>query len=404
VALRDGSLVAALCIGQVANLLSHVAVPAVMAKHLIPIWGLSASEAGIMAGAYSLGYTVAVPMVMTLTDRIDARLVLFAGSLFMGTATIAFGFWAEGFLSATVLWALSGIGCAGAYMPGLRALTDRLGSGNPSRSITLYTSCFSLGVGLSFLVSQVLVDLGGWRLAFWVTGAAPLVMIVVCALLEPRWPPPRSTPQKLLNFRPVLANREALGYILGYGVHCFELYGFRTWIVAFWSFIAARNPDGSLLDPVMVSVLVTLIAMPASMLGNEAALRAGRQRTIAWVMSLSALVAVAIAALIAAPPWILLFLLLAYAITLPGDSGVLTSGMTLAAEPEVRGATMALHSMVGFGIAALGGAAVGLAIDWAGGPTTDAAWRAAFLVMGIGIAAGPLVIGWARRTGGARTE
>lgn len=58
---------------------------------------------------------------------------------------------------------------------------------------------------------------------------------------------------------------------------------------------------------------------------------------------------------------------------------------------------MALHSMVGFGMAALGGTVVGIAIDWAGGPSTDAGWRAAFLVMGAGIATGPLVVAWARR-------
>ena len=40
-----------------------------------------------MAGAYSLGYMLAVPVLMTLTDRIDARLILIAGSAIMGAAT-----------------------------------------------------------------------------------------------------------------------------------------------------------------------------------------------------------------------------------------------------------------------------------------------------------------------------
>ena len=44
---------------------------------------------------------------------------------------------------------------------------------------------------------------------------------------------------------------------------------------------------------------------------------------------------------------------------------------------------MALHSMIGFGMAALGGTVVGLAIDAAGGPASDAGWTAAFLVMGL---------------------
>jgi MFS family permease len=397
VALQGRVLVAATCTGQVANLLSHVAVPAVMAQHLIPLWGLSASEAGLMASAYSLGYMVTVPVLMTLTDRIDARLILLVGSLLMGAATVAFGLLAAGLWSATLLWGLAGIGCAGAYMPGLRAMTDRLGDGDHSRSITLYTACFSMGVGLSFLVAQLLADFGGWRMAFIVTGLAPLVMVGVCLAMAPAWPEPRET-QRLLDFRPVLRNRTAMGYILGYGVHCFELYGFRTWIVAFWTYVEARRASGAILDPVSVSFIITLLAVPASVLGNEGALRFGRHRSIGSVMSASALVAFAIALSVSASPVLLLALLLIYSFTLPGDSGALTSGMALSAEPSIRGATMALHSMVGFGMAAVGGVGVGLAIDAAGGPASDRGWMAAFALMGLAIATGPLVLRWSRRS------
>ena len=36
-------------------------------------------------------------------------------------------------------------------MPGLKALADRLPPGDMSRSVTLYTGSFSVGVGLSSL-------------------------------------------------------------------------------------------------------------------------------------------------------------------------------------------------------------------------------------------------------------
>ncbi len=308
----------------------------------------------------------------------------------MGAATIAFGLMADGFFSATVLWALAGVGCAGAYMPGLRALTDRLGPGDHSRSITLYTACFSLGVGLSFLAAQLIADVFGWRAAFIATGLAPLVMIAVCALLEPHWPPASTSP--LISFGPVLRNRAAMGFILGYGVHCFELYGFRTWLVAFWAYIVSRNGGQAILSPIALSVVITLLALPASVLGNECALRFGRHRSIALIMSSSSVVALSVAALVDAPPAVLLLLMLAYAFTLPGDFGALTSGMAMSASPGARGATMALHSMVGFGMAAAGGSLVGFAIDMGGGATTDLGWRAAFAVMGLGIALGPLVV------------
>jgi hypothetical protein len=68
-------------------------------------------------------------------------------------------------------------------------------------------------------------------------------------------------------------------------------------------------------------------------------------------------------------PWFLLPLLLVYAITVPADSGALTSGMTMAADPNYSGATMAMHSTVGFSLSTFGARGVGVALDLAGGPS-----------------------------------
>src|SRR3954449_12080207 len=163
--LHGRALVITMCIGQLGNLLPHVAVPAIMAQHLIPLWKLSATQAGLMASAYAIGYMLSVPVLTALTDRFDARRILFAGSLVSGVATIAFGLYADGLVSAIVLWGIAGAGFGGAYMPGLKALTDRLPPGDSSRSVTLYTSSFSVGVGLSFLVSQLVADRYGWSAA-----------------------------------------------------------------------------------------------------------------------------------------------------------------------------------------------------------------------------------------------
>jgi len=387
-------MVMLMALAQLGSLLPHVAVPAVMPAHLIPQWGLSYSEAGLMAASYAAGYMFAVPVLAALTDRIDARWILFWGSLASGAATILFGVLANGLVSAILIWGLAGIGFAGAYMPGLKALTDRL-SGDSSRSVTLYTASFSVGVGVSFLVAQVVADHWGWRPAFFVTGLGPAAMAIVALMLPPVTPVARTGP--LLDFGPVLRNRAAMGYVLGYGAHCFELYGMRTWIVAFWGFVIARAGTSAPVDAVTVSVAVSVLSLPASLLGNEAALRFGRHNAITVVMLCSAAVAVAIGVTAASSLWVSLFLLACYAFTVPADSGALTSGVTAAADPALRGATLALHSMVGFGLSALGGWAVGAAIDAAGGPESHSGWMAAFLVMAVGILLGPLALWWSRR-------
>ena len=87
---------------------------------------------------------------------------------------------------------------------------------------------------------------------------------------------------------------------------------------------------------------------------------------------------------------------------IPADSGALTSGMTASAEPAMRGATMALHSTVGFGLSAVGSWAAGVAIDFGGGIDSASGWFGAFLVMAGGGLLGPVALWWSERA--ARKE
>jgi hypothetical protein len=81
----------------------------------------------------------------------------------------------------------------------------------------------------------------------------------------------------------------------------------------------------------------------------------------------------------------------------PADSGALTAGMSASVAPLQRGATMALHSTVGFGLSALGAWSMGLALDAAGGPASASGWFAAFAVLAAGVLLGPLALWWSRR-------
>jgi MFS family permease len=198
--------------------------------------------------------------------------------------------------------------------------------------------------------------------------------------------------------RPVLRNRPALGYVLGYGAHCFELYGMRTWIVAFWAYVVAINGGSAVVEPVTVSFVAAILAMPASIMGNEAAMRFGRHRAIICFMCIAGVVAALIGFATNASPLLLLALLLVYALAIPADSGALTAGMAGSAHPDHRGATMALHSTVGFGLSAVGAWSMGVALDWGGGPESTTGWFAAFALLAVGVMLGPVALWWSRRT------
>jgi predicted MFS family arabinose efflux permease len=313
--LEGRSIIAAMCVGQLGSLLPHVVVPSILAAFLIPEWHLSGAQAGLLAGSGAGGYMLTVPVLATLTDRIDARKILIAGSAVSALGTLLFGIFATGLWSGVLFNAIAGVGFAGAYMPGLKALTDRLAPGDSSRAVTLYTSSFSFGVGLSFLVSQLVAESGGWRSAFFVTALGPIVMLLVCFLLRPVEPKPAQG--RLLDFAPVLQNTNAMGFVLGYGAHCFELYGIRTWLVAFWTFVVMKNGNLHVFTPIVVSVFFSLLAMPASIFGNELALKFGRHRAITVVMFSSGAVALLIGLFADKSPWLLLPLLVVYAFTAP---------------------------------------------------------------------------------------
>ena len=145
-------------------------------------------------------------------------------------------------------------------------------------------------------------------------------------------------------------------------------------------------------------MLVTILSLPASVFGNEASIRFGRHRAITTIMVASAAVGLSIGFCAGLSPLILLPLVLVYGLTVPGDSGSLTAGMNQSAMPENRGATMALHSTIGFATSALGAWGTGVALDVAGGPMSASAWLAAFSLLAVGILMGPLALLWSRRT------
>jgi hypothetical protein len=72
--------------------------------------------------------------------------------------------------------------------------------------------------------------------------------------------------------------------------------------------------------------------------------------------------------------------------------------MTLSAQPEYRGTTMALHSTVGFGLSAVGGWIVGVALDAGGGIDAPNGWLLAFVVMASGGLLGPVALWWSQRS------
>ncbi|MEX0638552.1 MAG: MFS transporter [Burkholderiales bacterium] len=235
-------------------------------------WRISNSEAGIIGSFFFAGYIATVSAWTALTDRIDGRYVYVAGSV------LALAGWIE------PLW--------------------------------------------------------GWRAAFVSCAAGSLISGVMVFASLPANKPAGGTHSilfPLAAWRRILSNRASSGYILGYGVHCLELFGSRAWVVAFLSFSAGVGVAGaSPWNATTIAAVVNFAAVPASILGNEMALRVGRR------------------------PWILM--------------------------------VMTASSLAGFGGGMLGPTVFGAALDLAGGQSSLFAWACGYAAIGAGCLAAPLVV------------
>src|SRR3546814_20150339 len=87
---------------------------------------------------YYGGYTLTVPVLVSLTDRIDPKRIYLAGVGLTTLAMLGYALFADGFWPAVAFRTLMGIGWAGSYMPGLTALRDQVDVPRPSRAVAAH--------------------------------------------------------------------------------------------------------------------------------------------------------------------------------------------------------------------------------------------------------------------------
>jgi MFS family permease len=380
------AVVALICLAETLSMTGFAAYPAFLAL-LRDTWGLSSSGAGFIGGAYFAGYMTAVPVLSSLTDRYDARRIHIGSCLLAAVSNLGFALFADGVVSAAGLQALAGAGLGGTYMPGLKALTDRVTGPRQSRFIAFYTSTFGIGTSLSLLLAGWLGRSIPWNWTFGLLAVGPLAAALIVFLGLTPLEPTRLTGRQpsLLGSFGVLRDRSVLAYVLRYAAHCWELFGLRSWMVAFilfgYSLAQAGRPA---LGATEAAAIINFLGIPVSILGNEAAGRFGRGRYIPLAMAASGALAWLAGFSAGWTWWVMLLLLAVYFIAIMSDSAALTAGLVAATPLHQRGAAMAVYSFGGFGAGFLAPLVFGLVLDAAGGKSAPSAWGVAFGSLGIG--------------------
>ncbi|MBN42770.1 MAG: MFS transporter [Alphaproteobacteria bacterium] len=382
-------IIAAMFAAHVMSMTGFAAFPAL----LLPLqdnWDLSNTQAGWISGIYFAGYVIAVGAIVPWTDRVDSRWIYLACLMLSAVGLAGFATLANGFWSAITWNAIQGAGVGGTYMCGLKVLTDRLPPPIPSRGITIYTSGFSVGAGVSFALNGLIGAEFGWPWAFGVAAIGPVIAATIVLLLLRSYAPlPEERPTtNTFDFRPVLRNRTAMGYVLGYAGHSWELFALRGWIVAFLVFAGEKANGTANAEAAVIAAIANLAAVAASIIGNELSEVYGRWRITRLAMLASFVTALLMGLSPGLPFFVVVILFFIYSGFVMGDSGSLTAGATQAAAPGYRGMTLAVHSLFGFSAGFMGPLAVGLVLDASGGQTSATAWLLGFATIGIGSLAG----------------
>src|SRR4029077_5577620 len=164
------------------------------------------SDAGWIRVISYAAYTLVVPLLSSLTDRVDPKRIYLGSVALTALACAGFAWVATGFWSALAFRALMGIGWAGSYMPGLKALSDVSEGPQQSRAVAAHAAAVGVSGALSFGVAGAVNTWLGWHWAL-VPGALGAVLAFVLVLVGLPARPPRAAAEHrgaLLDFRPIL--------------------------------------------------------------------------------------------------------------------------------------------------------------------------------------------------------
>ncbi|QWD69947.1 MFS transporter [Polynucleobacter sp. UB-Siik-W21] len=368
-------------------------------------WHLSNLQSGLIASAFFFGYMLAVPLATALTDRIDARKVYLVGGLSATSGLLGMSLFASNFWTAMFFMAINGAGLAGTYMPGLKILSDRIQSGELTRHIAFYTAFFGIGTGFSYLCSGWILSALGWHYVFGIIALGPftaflIVLIFIPPLAHEQWKGPIQIRLRDIfpvdKWKLVLQNKKASGFIFGYTAHSLELFASRSWLVAFFAFCTAASGESFFLAATTLAGVINFFGVPSSILGNEIALRVGRQKWVCIVMLTSAVLGVALASSTGHSWWLIVALAIGHAIFIMADSATLTAGLVISAQENIKGAAMGLHSLMGFGGGLMGPAIFGFVLDISGSRSSQIAWVWAYVAV---VMWGVLFVIYERRNG-----
>ncbi len=383
----DGWL-ALICVSRVA-LYANFMVYAACLPILINRWNMSATQAGSVSTAFMFGYAASLFVFAWLSDHFGARRLFLLSAALSVISALAFGFFAHSYLTGLILYALAAATQGGLYTPAIILFSERYDVSRRGGALGYLIASTSVGYAFSLIVSGLCLALGGYRVAFMVTGSLPAVGLILA------WFALRTTPNRIHAHverrgvaRILRPNRNATLLIAGYTFHAWELLGMWSWTPAFFAAILALSGNSFGETAQFGAYLVAsmhLIGALASVSMGRLADRLGRRVVLVQVAAIGAGFSMVIGWLTTWPVILLVLIGFAYYFFAIGDSPVLSTALTESVSASHLGSTLAIRALLGFGAGGIAPIAFGVVLDVTNRPgATPESWGWSFMVLGLG--------------------
>jgi len=385
---------AALCASRVLSATWFVAYSAVLPL-VREDWGLSARDAGMIQGAFHLGYLASLFIVGFIADHFGAKRALLVTGVAGFLSPIAFVLLVDGFWSALWLHALTGLTQGGYYTPVLAMVNQHVGRERRGRAMGLMIAASSAGYAVALGVAAGVLAFAGWRAAIAAIAALPIAswLIALAAMrATPNVVHARPEGHTLLAAIPaVLRNRKGMLSVWGYTFHSWELLGMWAWLPAFLTaalLVHGNDFQGASSTALLLTGLTYVANIAGSIAGGTMADRWGRTQTILLWSCVSLALSFSIGWMIALPAGLLVALACLYNFAAIADSSVHSTVIAESVPPHILGAAYAVRSVLGFGMGVISPVVFGWALDYFS--NEPHAWGFAWMTLGLGGILGPL--------------
>jgi MFS family permease len=374
-------MLALLCLAVVLSFSCWFSANAI-APELKRAWSLSESAAAWLTNGVQIGFVIGAlsASFFNLPDLIRMNRLM-AGSALLAALSNAAMLLEPGPAGAVFCRMVTGFALAGVYPPALKLVSTWFVSG---RGLALAGVIGAITAGSSlphlFRGMSSAVD---WHSVVLLSSGATLVGALILLLFTREGPYPFG--RALFDPRQigrVLKDRDLLLVNAGYLGHMWELYAMWAWLLAYLT--AALDKGGAGVSG--NASLLTFIAVASGVLGCFAggilSDRFGRTATTAGMMIVSGTCALTIGFVFDGPFWLLALVVIAWGISIIGDSAQFSAAVTELADRNYVGTALSLQMGMGFALTILMIWLMPHIADWLGG------WRWTFASLAIGPAIG----------------